>query len=604
MGCQMSSLGGVQSPVRVVEAKRPSQIKLYRSGKESGTIGLHPITGMNITSLTGMIALKNKINGIAAKMLPDGIMNQKRFASFKELSEQESAAKSLDELYVEAETALPEFEETVRRIVVESGLDPDFYPLVEGKKVVDDDVVFKALTVNSLKRMERTVVKVKNKYDGNFLRVFDLVRCSITVETEEQLGRVLTKLLATGNVVRLKNRFATPLPSGIRDCLLNIKIAGHICEVQLHLSYIIKEKGEMHTFYNFFRELFSDASESYTDILDRAEVLGDLGSKRGEGEGSVAANVSKLLHEGDLKRLRGLGLLVGSKTGFGDEDLDLEIRKRIKEVIEAEGGEGEGKKLELLDAYFDLGAAYISVSDFDNAKIYFRQAKEGYEEQLGSDSEKALEVTYELILMTASIDDENIEKIRDLLKRMEGVLGKENALTLKGLKQLGDVLMENGVTKEAKEVYKTWLMGQEKIMQRLPSSEEDQRGMLVTLMNVGAVNYTLQNYEKALEFYQRALKGEERTLGKAHPNTLKAVMNIAIVCEGLKDYGKAEEYHKRALGSFEEHLGNQHQHTKNAAKALSQCYEKSGNTKGLKELRHSHPNVEAYDFVSRTGTIL
>ncbi|GMH71391.1 hypothetical protein TrST_g3343 [Triparma strigata] len=255
---------------------------------------LMPATKKNLGMLTGMIALKNKINMIAATVLPEGLLEQERFKSFRDLSEQETDAKDLDELYGEAEAALQIFEEMMRKIVVELGIDPDVYPLVEGEKIVDHGFAFKALTVAPPKGRERTEEKVKTEYEGNFKCMLDLVRCSIIVETEEQLAGVLEKMLAIGIVVRLKNRFANPLPTGIRDCLMNVRVGGHICEVQLHLAPIIFEKGAIHEFYNFFRDLFSGASESYAAIMDRVEALGSIGVGTGEGEGSIAWGVKFL----------------------------------------------------------------------------------------------------------------------------------------------------------------------------------------------------------------------------------------------------------------------------------------------------------------------
>ena len=41
------------------------------------------------------------------------------------------------------------------------------------------------------------------------------------------------------------------------------------------------------------------------------------------------------------------------------------------------------RKLEIMDACFELGIACSHVGDFDDARRYLKQAKEGYEEQLG-----------------------------------------------------------------------------------------------------------------------------------------------------------------------------------------------------------------------------
>ncbi|GMH64005.1 hypothetical protein TL16_g03861 [Triparma laevis f. inornata] len=174
---------------------------------------LMPTTGTDLTKLTGMSNLKNKINGIGAEVLGGGVMEREEFASFKETSEQESDAKDLDKLCEEAGAVLPVFAEKVRGIVEGLGMDADAYTVVEGERIVDDGFEFKALTCAPLKWRARAEEKTKDDYEKNFKCMLDLVRCSIIVETEEQLGGVLGKMLELGIVVRLKNRFANPLPT-------------------------------------------------------------------------------------------------------------------------------------------------------------------------------------------------------------------------------------------------------------------------------------------------------------------------------------------------------------------------------------------------------
>lgn len=151
-------------------------------------------------------------------------------------------------------------------------------------------------------------------------------------ETEQEIVGALRHMLDSGIVVKLKNRFANPLFTGIRDCLLNVKVAGHICEVQIHLACILNEKPQMHIFYNFFRDLFASTG-NYEGVMKQVEALGNLGTVRGVGEGSVAEGIGKLLREGDLVRLRGLANVL---KGFGDSNLEVIVRKRVLEVLEVE----------------------------------------------------------------------------------------------------------------------------------------------------------------------------------------------------------------------------------------------------------------------------
>jgi tetratricopeptide (TPR) repeat protein len=119
---------------------------------------------------------------------------------------------------------------------------------------------------------------------------------------------------------------------------------------------------------------------------------------------------------------------------------------------------------------------------------------------------------------------------------------------------------------------------------------EDHKDTLMTVNNLGIVYHKLKDYEKALEYYERPLKGKEKMLGKTHPSTLSTVMNIANVYNsGLKDYGKAEENYDRALQGFIEQLGIVHQYTKVTAQNYKRTLEASGNTKRLEELKKEYP---------------
>jgi len=74
--------------------------------------------------------------------------------------------------------------------------------------------------------------------------------------------------------------------------------------------------------------------------------------------------------------------------------------------------------------------------------------------------------------------------------------------------------------------------------------------------------------EKALEWYQRALDGKEKTLGKDHPSTLSTVNNMAIVFHKQGEHEKALEWYQRALDGKEKTLGKGHPSTLKTAGRL------------------------------------
>ena len=121
---------------------------------------------------------------------------------------------------------------------------------------------------------------------------------------------------------------------------------------------------------------------------------------------------------------------------------------------------------------------------------------------------------------------------------------------------------------------------------------EDHRHTLMTVSNLGSVYNSLKDHEKALEYYERALKGKEKTLGRTHPSTLSTVINIANVYkDGLKDYGKAEELYQRALEGYEAQLGKDHERTKNCAKNLAICLATAGEKLKLRKIINERPHI-------------
>ncbi|GMI11546.1 hypothetical protein TrLO_g7485 [Triparma laevis f. longispina] len=128
-------------------------------------------------------------------------------------------------------------------------------------------------------------------------------------------------------------------------------------------------------------------------------------------------------------------------------------KKKVRGKNKKQQKKKDPRKLEILDACYALGKACGFVGDFDDAKRYYKRAKEGYEEQLGRDSEKAHEVTRSLIIGAGMSEGERSQNLRDLVKMMERALGEENVVTLHTLSTLGEELRQNGQYEEAIKVH-------------------------------------------------------------------------------------------------------------------------------------------------------
>ena len=70
----------------------------------------------------------------------------------------------------------------------------------------------------------------------------------------------------------------------------------------------------------------------------------------------------------------------------------------------------------------------------------------------------------------------------------------------------------------------------------------------MSLNNMGAVLYSLQDYGGAHHYFQLALGPQEKVLGKTHHVTLQTVMNMGnVYMVGFQDFAKAEEMYRQGL---------------------------------------------------------
>ena len=86
----------------------------------------------------------------------------------------------------------------------------------------------------------------------------------------------------------------------------------------------------------------------------------------------------------------------------------------------------------------------------------------------------------------------------------------------------------------------------------------------------------MEDYEGALDYHQQALRGEEKVLGKTHPDTLRTIMSMAkMYATGMQGFTKAGEIYRLALDGYKKPPKKNHEHTKSCAKNLEVLYEAS-----------------------------
>ncbi|KAH8767807.1 kinesin light chain [Hyaloscypha sp. PMI_1271] len=94
--------------------------------------------------------------------------------------------------------------------------------------------------------------------------------------------------------------------------------------------------------------------------------------------------------------------------------------------------------------------------------------------------------------------------------------------------------------------------------------------------NLGLLYSSQGKLAEAEQMYQRALQGEEETLGPEHISTLKTVNSLGNLYTAQGKHAKAEQMCQRALQSYEKALGPEHISTLDIVNNLGLLYSKQG----------------------------
>lgn len=111
---------------------------------------------------------------------------------------------------------------------------------------------------SGVKSKQRARDKVAAKHTGHSEKITDLARTSIVAQDIPALINAFELLEQNTQLLRIKNRFVTPNPSGYRDLSLLVRLpeSGIIAEVQLHLeAFSVIKNGKEHDNYELIQQM-------------------------------------------------------------------------------------------------------------------------------------------------------------------------------------------------------------------------------------------------------------------------------------------------------------------------------------------------------------
>lgn len=122
-----------------------------------------------------------------------------------------------------------------------------------------------------VKSADRARQKIKLELNGEVGRITDLARATIVAEDISSLMQAYEVLGKEAHIVKVKNRFKQPAPSGYRDLnvLVRLPKTQLIAEVQLHLKAVSEVKnGAEHELYEELQHIERSALAQERDLTE------------------------------------------------------------------------------------------------------------------------------------------------------------------------------------------------------------------------------------------------------------------------------------------------------------------------------------------------
>jgi tetratricopeptide (TPR) repeat protein len=470
---------------------------------------------------------------------------------------------------------------------------------------------YKVLRLADLKKELRCITKTVNEYSGNAARLCDVGRATIICKTEKQVAKVYRALKRKADVVRNKNRFVTPTDSGIRDMVVNIRVNGHIFEVQIHQADLLAETIESngHEYYDFFRITFAGNRKTYKK---RMEIFMKLGLNAQTGK-----SVARAILEGENKiKLRVLGDL-SSERKFDTPDLSLLVWTRLLELSK---DSSDAKRINLMTK---IGYAYYRQGNYEKAMDVYEQALSNAKNSTRcfqietakilnnmalvlysqGKHEEALEIYNQILIADSSISMSLVKtyrlmnalaikskklrnygeavKIFDRIyhgKEFISLLVSDDPFTLKAKNNMADVYVMVGKYEQAMDIYEHVL----KI--RKANLGIDDPDTLETMNSLAHVYFVQRRLTKAMKMYEQVLERKQKRLGIDHPRTLKTESDIADLHSMQRKYGKAIGIYEKVFERRKAVLGIDHPDTLTTMNNMADAYSKQGDNRKAMEI--------------------
>ena len=450
-----------------------------------------------------------------------------------------------------------------------------------------------------LKNQKRAEEKAKDDYgerkDGPGVAwLYDIVRGMVECDSQEEVCAVIAALhtlsLSSSSprvqVVRLKNRFKSPTPSGFRDVNLNLRVeiggAGsgvfHVCELQVHLKaiYEFDKAHKSHYHYEYFRKYFRGSNEAIKarlELFRQFEMQWSDTNNKENKDGAIFMKliVDQALNHSDSNYLFGLFDLLNV---IDEIELCEKVTRCLLVVLCI-----KDDLVELYCAFSNFGNLLTRLAKYDEAAEMYKRSIIGLKSTGGGvHLLNYTAISYGNLLKRQKRYSESLEFISMGLTGLEKCVGPFHTDTLIARGAMGDLLRQNGKFDEAFDLMNFLLIDEVRLLGK------DHPQTLQSLFCLGMLTSNRGDDEEASKKLQYVLEGYEKLYGQNHHQTLSVMSALADI---LRRQGKLNESYKlikKAVICAKSIMSSEHPESLDIIYSLGRLLESQGNRDEAKVL--------------------
>eukprot|EP00903_Cladosiphon_okamuranus_P010037 g9517.t3 len=402
----------------------------------------------------------------------------------------------------------------------------------------------------------KTEESTRRKADklGGIRYLTDLARASFVCETPLDLVEVFSSLTATigkvEDILRVSNGFVRNYGrNGYRDVKVIAIVAGHACEIQLHLRSFYDLKAGQHEVYEWSRTLKVTAEIQaehlfrgmQSDILELMIQLATVDWK------STGVALAPLLHTaGRYAEAHDLQSQIVASCARRDREA------RIRQGQES--SEWHSVAQDLATALANLALTCMRQGEYNEADALLMQALATRKESLGPEHPQVAATLHNRAgVWEAQGKYEEAEGFCvEAMEIFEKTLGRGHPNVASALNNRAALLRKQGKYAEAAPLYEQALDIEKAAVD--PESE----GVALKINNQAQLMQARGKYVEAEPLYDKAIEIWERIFGSEHPVLATALRNKAALFSTQDKFEQAESLLARALDIWEKTVGPHH----------------------------------------------